>query len=206
VQSRPGVVAASADFNNQSWPEPTAAWRFYLRRIVGLPEGAWQGRVVGPLLRFGFRPVPAETRPIEWLASGNTMLRRSAYDQVGGFSDFFLHRSTINEDVDLGLKIARVGTILFCPAARMAHHHAPGGRVAADVAAEDDLYNRFLVLRQTRRLGFARALGLVLLFAVVETASNLAGGLQRGSWPGLLSRTRGRLRAALRVCGLAFSR
>lgn len=206
VLNRPGVVAASADFNNQSWPEPTAAWRFYLRRVLGMPDGAWQGRVVGPLLRFGFSPVPAEPRPIEWMASGNTLLRRSAYDAAGGFSDFFLHRSTINEDVDLGLRIGRLGTIMFCPAARLAHYHAPSGRVGVDVAAEDDLYNRFVIMRRTQQLSFLAALRLTLLYAGVETVSNLIGGLRRGSWPGLLARTRGRLRATARVLGLAAAR
>lgn len=203
---KPGVVAASADFNNQSWPEPTAAWRFYLRRILGLQDGAWQGRVVGPLLRFGFSPVPAEPRPIEWLASGNTLLRRSAYDAAGGFSDFFLHRSTINEDVDLGLRVGRLGTIMFCPGARLAHYHAPAGRVSADIAAEDDLYNRFMIMRRTQRLGVLTALRRIVLYAGVETASNLIGGFRRGSWPGLIARTRGRLRATARALGLAFVR
>jgi len=195
VASDPGIVGASADFSNHRWPAPTAAWHFYLRRILRLPEGAWQGRVVGPLLRFGFRPVPSENRPIEWLATGNTLLRRSAYLEAGGFSDFFLHRSTINEDVDLGLKISRRGTIMFCPAARLAHFHAAGGRVTPTVAAEDDLYNRFLILRHTQQLGFARALAMVVLYFVVETTSNLIGGVRRGSWEGLGARTFGRLRA-----------
>ncbi len=189
------VVAASADFNNQSWPQPTAAWHFYLRWVLGMADGSWQGRVVGPLLRFGFNPVPEQDRPIEWLASGNTLLRRSAYDAAGGFSDYFRHRSTINEDVDLGLKVARHGTIMFCPAARMGHFHAAGGRVTTAVAAEDDLYNRFVILRHTRQLGFVRAFGLAFVYFLIETASNLVGGARRGSWPGLGARTLGRLRA-----------
>lgn len=193
------VAAVSADFANQSWPEPPAAWRFYLRHILRMADGAWQGRVVGPLLRFGFNPVPDRNREMEWLGAGNTLLRRSAYLASGGFSDFFLHRSTINEDVDLGLKIARHGQIIFCPAARVRHFHAEGGRVSVAVAAEDDLYNRFLILRQTRHLGFARALGLITLYFLVETASNLVGGVRRGSWQGLWSRTFGRLRAIVRV-------
>ena len=195
VTEDPNVVAASADFNNHSWPEPTAAWRFYMRWILGLADGSWQGRVVGPLLRFGFHPVPDGNRRIEWLAAGNTLIRRSSYEAAGGFSDFFRHRSTINEDVDLGLKISRHGTILFCPAARMGHFHAEGGRVTAAVAAEDDLYNRFLILRHTRQLGFLRALGLVLFYFLLETTSNLVGGTRRGSWPGLGARTLGGLRA-----------
>lgn len=200
VNRKPGIVGASADFNNQTWPPPSPAWRFYLRYILGMPEGSWQGRVVGPLLRFGFPSAgTTEERPIDWLASGNTLLRRSAYDAAGGFSSFFLHRSTINEDVDLGLKVSAHGRLVFCPAARMAHYHDPGGRVSAAEAAEDELHNRYLILRHTRRLGFILAFGLVGLYFAVETGSNLIGGLRRWSWPGFWPRTLGRLRALRRA-------
>ena len=91
-----GVVGVVADFNNQAWAMPTRAWSLYLRHIVGLREGEWQGRVVGPLLRFGYNPPPMAPMPMDWLATCNSLVRRSAYDRVGGFSDFFLHRCTMN--------------------------------------------------------------------------------------------------------------
>lgn len=200
VNREPGIVSASADFNNQTWPPPSPAWRLYLRYVLGMPDGSWQGRVVGPLLRFGFTTGGStDDRPIDWLASGNTLIRRSAYEAAGGFSSFFLHRSTINEDVDLGLKVSAHGRLVFCPTARMAHYHDPGGRVSAAIAAEDDLHNRYLILRHTRRLGFSRAFGLVVLFFTVETTSNVIGGLGRWSWPGFWPRTLGRLRALRRA-------
>lgn len=193
------VVGAFADFNNQSWPLPTRAWRFYLRYILGMKDGAWQGRVVGPLLRFGYNPVPGDASPMAWLGTCNTMIRRSAYDQAGGFSDFFLHRCTINEDVDLGLKIAKVGAIVFCPSARMGHFHAPGGRVSAAIAAEDDLYNRYLVMRHTQRRSARSAFALVTLFLVVETVSNLGGAILRFRGGGFGARLYGRCRAMVRI-------
>jgi len=199
LASRPGVVGAFADFNNQSWAMPTRAWHFYLRHVLGMGEGAWQGRVVGPLLRFGYNPAPAEIRPIEWLGTCNTMIRRSAYDQVGGFSDFFLHRCTMNEDVDLGLKMSTVGSIVFCPAARMGHFHAPGGRVSPAVAAEDDLYNRYQVMRQTQRRPALTAFFLAVLYFSVETVSNLGGAVLRRRSNGLGARSWGRLRALARI-------
>lgn len=189
------VVAVTADFNNQAWPNPTRLWRLYLRYALKLEAGAWQGRVVGPLLRFGFNPVPTAPKPIQWLGSGNSLLRRSAFEGVGGFSDFFLHRCTMNEDVDLGLKLNRVGRILFCPAARMAHHHAPAGRVTPFTAAEDDLFNRFFILRRTVGLGFARSFGLVGLYFVVETTSQLLGCFRRLNFRGFWAPLTGRLRA-----------
>lgn len=195
----PGIVAVTADFNNQEWSSPTTLWRWYLRWWHGLREGDWQGRVIGPLLRFGYRPSPAGPAPMEWLGSGNSLVRREAYDRAGGFSDFFLHRSTINEDVDLGLKLARVGRIVLCPSARLAHMHAPGGRVSPAVAAEDDLYNRYLILRRTQGASGGQAFALAVLYFTVETASNLLGCLLRLRTNGIGTRTAGRLRALARM-------
>ena len=189
------VVAVTADFNNQTWPEPTRLWQLYLRHFLNLKQNAWQGRVVGPLLRFGYNPVPKEPCAIEWLGSGNSLVRRDAFTAAGGFSDFFLHRCTINEDVDLGLKLRRVGTIMFCPAARMAHHHAPSGRVTMFMAAEDDLFNRFFILRRTMGLSLPRSFGLVLLYFTVETTSQFLGCVRRLSFRGFVAPLTGRLRA-----------
>jgi GT2 family glycosyltransferase len=193
------VVAVSADFNNQTWPAPTRLWQLYLRHVLKLDSHAWQGRVVGPLLRFGFNPVPDGPTPIEWLGSGNSLVRRSAFLSVGGFSDFFLHRCTINEDVDLGLKLRRTGRLMFCPAARMAHHHASGGRVSNFLAAEDDLFNRFFILRRTLGYSLLRSFGLVLLYFSVETASQFLGCLRRLNFGGFLAAFTGRIRAFGRI-------
>lgn len=193
------TVAVITDFNNQTWPTPTRAWRFYLRHILGLADGAWQGRVVGPLLRFGYTPAPTAVMPMDWLSTGHTMVRRTAYERAGGFSDFFLHRCTMNEDVDLGLKLSKIGRIVFCPAARVGHFHAPGGRVSVGSAAEDDLYNRFLVMRHTQQRSAAASFGMVLLFFCVETASNVGGALLRLRTNGLGARTRGRASALARI-------
>lgn len=193
------IVGAFADFNNQSWPMPTRAWRFYLRHFLRMKEGAWQGRVVGPLLRFGYNPPPKQPMPMEWLGTCNTMIRRSAYDEAGGFSNFFLHRCTMNEDVDLGIKLGRVGRILFCPSARMSHFHAPGGRVSPMNVAEDDLYNRYLVMHRTQGRSALNALSLILLYFTIETASNLGGCIRRLRTNGFGSRLAGRMRALVRI-------
>jgi len=198
------VVGAFADFNNQPWPQPTRAWRFYMRYVLGMADGSWQGKVVGPLLRFGYDPAPRRAAPIEWLGTCNTMIRRSAYDRVGGFSNFFLHRCTINEDVDLGLKMSKIGTVMFCPAARLGHFHASGGRVSPAVAAEDDLYNRYLVMRRTQGRSAPSAFGLVLLYFAIETTSNLGGSVRRLRRNGFGARLGGRLRALGRIVLSAF--
>ncbi|HJP91863.1 MAG TPA: glycosyltransferase [Pyrinomonadaceae bacterium] len=199
LQEDEDVVAVSADFNNQSWPAPTRIWQLYLRHVLGIDAKDWQGKVVGPLLRFGYNPAPSGPTEIEWLGSGNSLVRHSAFLNAGGFSDFFLHRCTINEDVDLGLKLRKFGRIMFCPAARMAHHHTPSGRVSNFVAAEDDLFNRFFILRRTLGYGLARSFALVLLYFSVETLSQFLGCVRRLSFKGFFAPFSGRIRAVGRI-------
>ena len=193
------VVAAAADVTNETWPDATTAWRWYLKAI-GMRDGEWHGRVVGPLLRFGYPPHPVAIMPMEWFGTANTLMRRAVFDAAGGFSTFFLHRSTMNEDVDLSLKMARHGRIVMCPSARLEHHHHPSGRVSTFAAAEDDLFNRYLIL--TRTVGRSRmaAFGSVAMFFLIETASNVIGALHRGRFTGLGSRTGGRASALFRIC------
>lgn len=199
LETKADTSAVTADFNNQTWPDPTRIWQFYLRRILKLQREQWQGRVVGPLLRFGFNPMPPTPQAMEWLGSGSSLVRRSAFVSVGGFSDFFLHRCTINEDVDLGLKLRRAGPIMFCPDARMAHHHAPGGRVTKFLAAEDDLFNRYFILRRTLQYHFLRAFGLVVLYFGVETLGQFLGCVRRLNFRGFAEPLSGRLRAFGRI-------
>ena len=95
---------------------------------------------------------------------------------------------------------------MFCPSARMAHFHAPGGRVSPRVAAEDDLYNRYRILHRTQGRPAAEAFGLVLLFFSLETASNFAGCLRRGRADGFGARLIGRLSAMTKIVKLMLSR
>jgi GT2 family glycosyltransferase len=203
VESDLELVAVVADFSNHPWPQPTRIWWLYMRVALGLRQGSWQGRVVGPLLRFGFDPTPAMPQPMEWLRGGGSLVLRSAFLSVGGFSDFFLNRSTINEDVDLGIKLSRVGKIAFCPLARMAHYHDPLGRVSVSEAAEDDLHNRFFVLYRTVGKSRTAALAVIVVFYIGETLSNLLGCLlRRKGGKALLQRFGGRSRAlAMLVMG-----
>lgn len=199
LEENADVVAAAADFNNQPWPAPTRIWQLYFRYILRITGRGWQGRVLGPLLRFGYDPVPSGPTPIEWLGSGNSLVRRSAFLSAGGFSDFFLHRCTINEDVDLSLKLRKLGRLMFCPAARMSHYHAPEGRVTAMQAAEDDLFNRFFILRQTVGMSALRAFWLVMLYFTIETTSHFLGCSRRLSFRSFFPRLRGHLRALGRI-------
>jgi GT2 family glycosyltransferase len=200
------AVAVMADFNNQSWPMPTQVWRLYLRFAHGLGDGEWQGRVIGPLLRYGFHPPPMETKRCEWLGSGNSLISREAFERSGGFSDFFRRRSTVNEDVDLSLRLARQGHILFCPRARLGHFQDPRGRVSPQEAAEDDLVNRFHALHQSAGRSRSAALYLVAIFTLIESASNLGGALRRGRWGLTGQLLRGRVAALWYVTRLMVGR
>lgn len=191
--------AVCADFSNHDWPPPTTLWRWYLRWVHGITGDAWQGRVVGPLLRFGYNPMPDAPAAMAWLGSGHSLVRRDAYERAGGFSDFFLHRSTLNEDVDLGLRLRREGPLFICPAARMAHLHAPGGRASPGMAAEDDLYNRYCILRLTLGRPVMSALSSVLVFLVIETLSGLFAVLRHRHSHGFGPRLTGRVKALIRI-------
>jgi GT2 family glycosyltransferase len=198
LESR-NAVAVGADFSNLDWPAPTTLWRWYLRLWHGMSGGEWQGKVIGPLLRFGYHPMPAAPAPMQWLGSGHALIRRDAYDGAGGFSDFFLHGSSVNEDVDLGLKLGRIGAMFLCPDARMAHLHEPGGRASARIVAEDDLYNRYCVLRYTQRRSGAAAAGLCLTFFAIETLSGVAAMARGRDIGGFGARFAGRFQAMMRI-------
>lgn len=205
LDADPGVAATCADVTNETWPEATAAWTWYLRHVLRMHDGAWHGRVVGPLLRFGYPPRPLTNVPMEWFGTAHTLLRRSAYEAAGGFSEFFLHRSTINEDVDLSLKVARHGRIVMTPLARMQHFHHPGGRVSLVESAEDDIHNRFLILTRTLGRSSSYAASQVAIFVLIETASNVVGAFRRFTFTGLAGRTAGRVRGLARITTLMLT-
>jgi GT2 family glycosyltransferase len=206
LKANPDVVGATAHFSNQQWPKPTRLWRMYLFFSREFRNGGWQGRIVGPLLRFGYNPVPEEPASMDWLGTGNSLIRHTAYKQSGGFSDFFLYRSTINEDVDLSLKLTNIGRILFCPSARMAHYHAPEGRVSRGVAAEDDLFNRFCILRRTVGYGSVRSFSFVVLYSAVESISHLIAAVRCSSPREFIDPVSGHLRAFRKIVGVNFAR
>lgn len=195
------AVAVGASFSNLAWPPPTTLWRWYLRVWHGMSRGEWQGKVIGPLLRFGYHPLPSRPVPMEWLGAGHTLVRRAAYERAGGFSEFFLHRSTMNEDVDLGLKLGRVGRILLCPAARMAHMQEPDGRASVRIVAEDDLYNRYCILRYTQGRSRLAASSLAVTFFMIETLSGVFSSARTLRGNDFSLRLAGRVRALIRIAG-----
>jgi GT2 family glycosyltransferase len=199
LDADPTSVAACADMVNNSWPEATTAWQWYMRAFLGLRAGEWHGRVVGPLLRFGYPVRPSAVVPLDWFTTAHSLLRRGAYDAAGGFSTFFLHRSTMNEDVDLALKMSRFGRIVLVPQAEVHHFQHPQGRVSVAMAAEDDLYNRYLVMTRTMGWTALDAFANACTFFAIENSSNFVGALRRLRFNGFVARLAGRSRALLRI-------
>jgi GT2 family glycosyltransferase len=180
LEANADVVATTAMIRNQPWPQPTRLWRAYLRYWLRLHDGSWQGRVVGPLLRFGYNPQPSENRHMEWLATGTSLVRRAAFERAGGFSDFFLHRCTTHEDVDLGIRLSRLGRILLIHDAFLEHNHDALGRVSPRDAAADDVFNRFMVMRHTQRRSSAESWRLILTYAAFSAAGEALRVLRTG--------------------------
>lgn len=179
LAARADVVAATATLGNQPWPRPIRAWRAYMRLFYGIRGESWQGRVIGPLLRYGYVDELTFPTPMDWLGAGSSLIPRHQFVAAGGFSDFFFDRATINEDVDLSIKLRKNGIIIFCPQARLYHHHAPGGRLTAYESARDDIYNRYQILRQTMGKSRAVSASLVATYWTIENGSAFLGGLMR---------------------------
>jgi len=85
-----------------------------------------------------------EARDAGWLSGSCLLVRRSAFDRVGGFDEgFFMYF----EDVDLGFRLGKDGyRNVYEPAARVTHAgaHSTGGESARMVAAHHDSARRFL--------------------------------------------------------------
>jgi GT2 family glycosyltransferase len=136
---------------------------------------------------------------MQWLGTGNSLVKRSAYLGCGGFSKFFLHPCTMNEDVDLGIKLTNLGQILLCHDAYMVHSQALDGRPPLDVRAEDDLFNRFMILKVTAAHGTFKSLRLVTLFLFVETISGAWAVLRSGRFADFFACLSGRTKAMVKI-------
>jgi GT2 family glycosyltransferase len=119
---------------------------------------------------------PDRPRPVPWALGAFLLLRREAFDAVGGFD---AAQWMYAEDVDLGWRLGRAGwTTLYEPAARV--HHASGA--AARQAFGEQPYERWMAATYDwieRRRGRARR--------NLTAAINLAGAVARRdrAWAGV---------------------
>ncbi|WP_142281800.1 glycosyltransferase family 2 protein [Mycobacterium kyorinense] len=91
---------------------------------------------------------PSE-RPVGWLSGSCLLVRRAAFDQVGGFDErYFMYM----EDVDLGDRLGRAGWLnVYVPSAEVLHHkgHATGRESASNLIAHHNSTYLFLADRHS---------------------------------------------------------
>ena len=149
----PGSIDALLDAA-QRWPRAGA-----LGPLIREPDGAVypSARHLPSLIRGGMHAVvgfvwkanpwtktyrqehlePSE-RPVGWLSGSCLLIRRAAFDRVGGFDErYFMYM----EDVDLGDRLARNGWLnVYVPGAEILHEkgHSTGRDPARNLRAHHD--------------------------------------------------------------------
>ncbi len=119
------------------------------------------------------RESPPRERTAGWLSGSCMLIRREAFDAVGGFDDsYFMYF----EDVDLCRRIGKAGwTMVYAPSAVVTHvgGHATESRSAAMVRAHHD--SAYLYLSRRYRGWYLAPLRLVL-FVGLRARSRMTGG------------------------------
>lgn len=112
--------------------------------------------VLGPLWRNNpwstayrqERLEPSE-RPVGWLSGSCLLVRRAAFEQIGGFDErYFMYM----EDVDLGDRLGKAGWLnVYVPSAEVLHHkgHATGRESARNLLAHHESTYTFLADRHS---------------------------------------------------------
>lgn len=93
---------------------------------------------------------PSE-RPVGWLSGSCLLVRRKAFDAIGGFDErYFMYM----EDVDLGDRLGRAGWLnIYVPASEILHDkgHSTGREPARNLRAHHDSTYIYLADRHGRR-------------------------------------------------------
>lgn len=122
--------------------------------------------------------VSGERRDVGWLSGSCLVVRRSAFDEVGGFDEgYFMYF----EDVDLGHRLGRAGyRSVYEPAARALHTgaHATGADSARMVQAHHDSARRFL--RGKYRAWYLWPVRAVLTAGLAVRSAIMSRSLGRG--------------------------
>ena len=150
VQWGPGSIDALLDAAAR-WPRAGA-----LGPLIHDPDGSVypSARLLPSLIRGGMHAVlgqvwksnpwsaayrqerlePSE-RPVGWLSGSCLLVRRTAFEQIGGFDErYFMYM----EDVDLGDRLGKAGWLsVYVPSAEVLHHkgHATARASARNLAA-----------------------------------------------------------------------
>jgi GT2 family glycosyltransferase len=158
-------------------PQPTR--RRFPRPIDLLLESTpleWRGPARAPLRRWRMVGVPdGVAGPVDWLSGACLLVRREAFDAVGGFSPrFFMYF----EEVDLARRLAALGwETWYEPAATVVHHHSRSAD--QNVAARDRHYYGSKYGYASRYYGAATARILRLTAGVLFAAESAIQTLRR---------------------------
>lgn len=200
VESGPRVGAAMGRIVNQPYLTAPGIWRGYRRLVAGRARARQPGAVVGALVANGFPPDAAEPLPTEWIGGGVTLVRRAAYVAAGGFAPHF-RGSSPGEDIDLGFRISRAWQAFYVPAARCLHHQLAEGREPIARHQFLSMRSRFAFCRASAGMSAPAAFTQIVLWAVVQTLSEI-GQLRRGRLrPDFLAACAGRVRGAWSCLG-----
>lgn len=126
------------------------------RHLPSLIRGGMHA-VIGPLWRtnpwtaaYRQERLPPSERPVGWLSGSCLLLRRAAFDEIGGFDErYFMYM----EDVDLGDRLGKAGwQNVYVPSAEVLHDkgHATGKDPARNLAAHHKSTYIFLADRYPR--------------------------------------------------------
>ncbi|MCV7421999.1 glycosyltransferase family 2 protein [Mycobacterium yunnanensis] len=119
---------------------------------------------------------PSE-RPVGWLSGSCLLLRREAFDAIGGFDErYFMYM----EDVDLGDRLAAAGwQNVYVPSAEVLHDkgHSTGRDPARNLAAHHESTYTFLADRHSRR--WQAPLRWVIRAALAARAGLVVGNSRR---------------------------
>ncbi len=169
VQWGPGSIDALLDAASR-WPraatlgplihDPDGSVYPSARHLPSLIRGGMHA-VVGPLWKNNpwsatyrqERLEPSE-RPVGWLSGSCLLVRRAAFEQIGGFDErYFMYM----EDVDLGDRFGKAGWLnIYVPTAEVLHHkgHATGRESARNLAAH---HKSTYIYLADRHAGWRRA-------------------------------------------------
>ena len=164
VQWGPGSIEALLDAAAR-WPraatlgplirEPDGSVYPSARHLPSLIRGGMHA-VVGPVWpnnpwtrAYRQERLEPSERPVGWLSGACLLVRRSAFDAIGGFDErYFLYM----EDVDLGDRLAKAGWLnVYVPSAEVLHQkgHATGKDPARNLAAHHRSTYTYLADRHT---------------------------------------------------------
>jgi N-acetylglucosaminyl-diphospho-decaprenol L-rhamnosyltransferase len=169
VQWGPGSIDALLDAVTR-WPraatlgplirDPDGSVYPSARHLPSLVRGGMHA-VVGPLwsknpwsTAYRQERLEPSERPVGWLSGSCLLVRRKAFDQIGGFDErYFMYM----EDVDLGDRLGKVGWLnVYVPSAEVLHHkgHATGRESTRNLVAH---HRSTYIFLSDRHSGWCRA-------------------------------------------------